>query len=75
MKFDKCEISDDILSQYIWYNQEITIKKFTLYNKHFIEKGIVQLKDIVNENWTFKNITELNREFGINKKYIYFIMN
>ena len=58
VKFDKCEISDDILSQYIWYNQEITINNLSLYNKHFIEKGIVQLKDIINKNGTFKNITE-----------------
>ena len=72
VKFDKCEISEDILSQYIWYNQEIIINKLTLYNKHFVEKGIAQLKDIVNENGRFKNITELNREFGINKKYFLF---
>ena len=28
--------------------------------------GIVQLKNIFIENMTFKNITELNREFRIN---------
>ena len=72
VKFDKCEVSDDILSQYIWYNQEITINKLTLYNKHFIENGIIQIKDIINENGTFKNIRELNREFGINKNYFLF---
>ena len=72
VKFDKCEISDDIFRKYIWYNQEITTHKLTLYNKHFIEKGIVQLKDIVNENGTFKKRTQLNREFGINKKYLLF---
>ena len=70
IKFEQLDSSDDILDQYLWYNKAISINRKSIFSKHFIDKGIVQLKHIVNKEGVFKTFEDLIAEFEINKKYV-----
>ena len=69
VKYTKCDCAEDVLQQMLWYNKNIIINKKSLYNKHFIDKGILQIRDIVNENGEIKSFEDICEEFGIQQKY------
>ena len=69
VKFEQSDTSDDILNQYLWYNKTISINREPIFSKHFTEKGILQLKHIVNKEGVLKTFDELITEFDLNRKY------
>ncbi len=48
-----------ILNQSLWLNENLKINNTYLYSKHFINKGILYIKDILDNNGNFLNHLEL----------------
>ena len=69
VKYTKCDSAEDVLQQMLWYNKNIIIDKKSVYNKHFIDRGILQIRDIVNVNGEMKSFVDICGEFGIQQKY------
>ena len=58
---------EDIQHQYIWYNEKIKIDKKTIYSKHFIDKGILQIADIISNTGSCLSFDEVCQKKGIDR--------
>ncbi len=52
-----------ILNQSLWLNEDLKIAH--LYNKQFIDKGILYIKDILDDNGNFLNRLELTSKYKL----------
>ena len=69
IKYEEKKTAEDLAQQYIWYNEKITMNKKVLFSSYFIEKGILQVGHILNENGTLFNF----QNFQINLELIGYI--
>ena len=49
----------------LWWNKEICIKKKEMFYKNWLNKGIITLHDILNEEGSFKTKETLEEEFNL----------
>ena len=54
----------DILDSIIWYNSDILVNNKPIFYKKCYEKGIVKIRDILNENNAFLSHNEICRKYG-----------
>ncbi len=59
-----------ILNQSLWLNENLKINNAHLYNKQFIDKGILYIKDILNDNGNFLNHIELTSKHKLITSFI-----
>ncbi len=55
-----------ILNQSLWLNENLKINNAHLYNKQFFDKGILYIKDILDDNGNFLNHRELTSKYKLN---------
>ena len=55
-KYETFNSKEDILKQYLWYNNKLKINNKTIYLKSFDDCGIRNIADITNE-FKFINVT------------------
>ena len=75
LKYENVLTVEDIVQQYIWYNESIIRNNNVLISRYFIEKGILQIGNIIKEDGTFMNFQELSDEFGVDRSYFLFYMS
>ena len=56
---------EDVGQHIIWYNSNIRIGGLPVFNKAFYEKGIIKVRDLVNENGELMSFDECRRKYGI----------
>ncbi len=59
-----------ILNQSLWLNENFKINNAYLYNKQFIDKGILYIKDILYDNGNFLNHIELTSKYKLITAFI-----
>ena len=59
VKYKEINTKEDVLNQYLWYNNKIRVQNRVAYNAIFIRKNIIQVKDIVRETMDFKSAEEM----------------
>ncbi len=62
--------SIQILNQSLWLNENVKINNTYLYSKHFIDKGILYIKDILDNNVNFLNQLELTSKYKLITNFI-----
>lgn len=73
VQLDDVQTREDVHKQYLWYNMHLPglpINNPIMHN--YMDNGIVQIKDIVKDNGTFKSMDEIVREFNINSNTFLF---
>ena len=53
------------MNQYIWYNREICINKKSLFNRCFIDYGILKISDIISDNGQIMSFPEIQIKYNI----------
>ena len=61
---------EGILNQFIWYNKNIKIKNNYVYSETFINKGVLRISDIYDQNNKIKSFKTMKNEFGLETKDI-----
>ncbi len=59
-----------ILNQSLWLNKYITVNKKFLHIQSWKNKGINQVKDILNEKYEFLNHDELKQQYNIDTSFL-----
>ena len=57
-----------IINQYIWYNDCIQIDKKYVYYKEWDKAGISHMSKLINDQGDYKTRTQISTQFGINIK-------
>ena len=55
---------EDILNQYLWYNEKLKITNKTIYLKSFDDCGIRKIADITNEDGSLKSYNDVCSTFN-----------
>ena len=55
----------EILNTSIWYNDKITINREPLFWKSWFDKGLRNIKDLINRDGTFITNENLKQEYNI----------
>ena len=58
-KYETFNSKEDILNQYLWYNEKLIITNKTMYLKSFDDCGIRKIADITNEDGSFKSYNDV----------------
>ena len=58
-KYETFDSKEDILNQYLWYNEKLKITNETIYLKSFDDCGIRKIADITNEDGSFKSYNDV----------------
>ena len=58
-KYETFNSKEDILNQYLWYNEKLKITNKTIYLKSFDHCGIRKIADITNEDRSFKSYNDV----------------
>ncbi len=61
---------DNIMGQILWNNRYLQIQKKTFHWEHWACKGIMMLQDIITENGTFMNESELRKLYNIRCSFL-----
>ena len=61
---------EQILSQPIWYNNNMKIDKKHIYYKNWFMKGIIYINDLIDETGNFKTLDKIKEEFDINCNFL-----
>jgi len=69
IRYKTIESVEDIINQYIWYNDKILVEKKPIFSEYLKEAGIFQIGHIIKNNGCFKSFNEICTEFGINRSY------
>ena len=72
IKYKQTESNDNILSQYIWYNDQIKVDNTPLYSKYLNELGISQIGHLVKLDGKLKNYNELQMDYNIDQNMFMF---
>ena len=64
---------EEILNQQVWYNSHILIGKSPFYFGPLHSKGILYIKDLVNQDGHVKTADEILHQFLLDRKYIMLI--
>ena len=67
---DKKYTNVDIQNEVLWYNTNITIEKNMVFWKHWYDKGVLYVKDILDENANFMNHEAIKNKYGINTNFL-----
>ncbi len=59
-----------ILNQSLWFNKYLTVNKKSLHVKSWENKGINQVRDILNEKCEFLNNEELKQQYNIDTSFL-----
>ncbi len=72
MKFFKKEPINltEMLNQPLWLNEYIKVNETYIYNKNLQERGILCLKDILDNNCEFLDYTTINRKYKVKTSFI-----
>ena len=66
--------ANNVLNEYIWLNKALLKNNKMLYSNYFIEKGILQIGDIVDHNGKFISFESLCVKYNINHtKHMYYL--
>ena len=60
----------DILNEMLWHNNFITIERKPIFFKHWYDRGIKFIRDIVDNNGTFLSVEDLRTKYGINTHFL-----
>ena len=63
-KYETFNSKEDILNQYLWYNEKLKITNKTIYLKSFDDCGIRKIADITNEDGSFKSYNDVYSIFN-----------
>ena len=60
----------DFLSQPIWWNNSVKVGGRSIYYKHFFDKGIIHICDIMDKNGQFHDFNYIQNTLGIRTTFI-----
>ena len=63
-KYETFNSKEDILNQYLWYNEKLKITNKTIYLKSFDDCGIRKIADITNEDGSLKSYNDVCSTFN-----------
>ena len=63
-KYETFNSKEDILNQYLWYNEKLKITNKTIYLKSFDDCGIRKIADITNEDGSLKSYSDVCSTFN-----------
>ena len=64
------ENAEDVLTQPIWCNENITVNGQEICYKHYIRKGIVFANDILDDNGSFKNYESFSDSYKCKTNFL-----
>ena len=60
----------EVCSECLWNNRLITSNGESLYNRHFIAKGIIRVQDIVDQNGLLLLWSDAQEKYSLNNSLI-----
>ncbi len=66
----KVKSKEEILAEPIFHNERIQVGKSTLKHKHWINKGIVKVVDLFDENGEFYNYEDFKLKYNLHTDFI-----
>ena len=60
----------EVCSECLWSNRSITPNEESLYNRHFIAKGIIRVQDIVDQNGLLLLWSNAQEKYSLNNSLI-----
>ena len=70
IKHEPTSSKEDILNQYLWYNDKIKINQAPIYSRHLDDCGIKKLGHITNDDGSIKSYTDICLTYNIDKRMI-----
>ena len=67
----KCSNASEICGEVLWDNVWIVSKWETLYNKHFVDKGILTVKNIIDESGRPLIWAEAKQKYDLNNSHVF----
>ena len=64
----------EICEEVLWNNKMITFNGDSLFNKHFILKGIVTLRDIIDEYGLLLSWQDAQQKYSLNSSLIFLLV-
>ena len=67
----KCSNASEICAEVLWNNALIVSNGETLYNKQFVDKGILTVKNIIDESGRPLSWTEAKQKYDLNNSHAF----
>ena len=67
----KCSNASEICGEVLWNNAWIVSNGETLYNKHFVDKGILTVKNIIDESGRPLSWAEAKQKYDLNNSQVF----
>ena len=67
----KCSNASEICGEVLWNNARIVSNGETLYNKHFVDKGILKVKNIIDESGRPLSWAEAKQKYNLNNSHVF----
>ena len=67
----KCSNASEICGEVLWNNAWIVSNGETLYNKHFVAKGILTVKNIIDESGRPLSWAEAKQKYNLNNSHVF----
>ena len=70
IKHEPTSSKEDILNQYLWYNDKIKINQAPIYSRRLDDCGIKKLGHITNDDGSIKSYTDICLTYNIDKRMV-----
>ena len=67
----KCSNASEICGEVLWNNAWIVSNGETLYNKHFVDNGILTVKNIIDESGRPLSWAEVKQKYNLNNSHVF----
>ena len=67
----KCSNASEICGEVVWNNAFIVANGETFYNKHFVDKGILTVKNIIDESGQPLGWAEAKQKYDLNNSHLF----
>ena len=67
----KCSNASEICGEVLWRNPLTVSNSETIYNKYFVDKGILTLKNVIDESGQPLSCTEAKQKYGLNNSNVF----
>ena len=67
----KCSNASEICGEVLWNNTWIVSNGETLYNKHFVDKGILTVKNIIDESGRPLSWAQAKQKYNLNNSHVF----
>ena len=70
-RWKKCSNASEICGEVLWNNAWIVSNGETLYNTHFVDKGILTVKNIIDESGRPLSWAEAKQKYNLNNSHVF----